>query len=250
MLHFRLLCLSCVLFLTTLLPDTLLSQNKKYYWQQEANYTMEVDVDVNTNRFTGKQRIRYKNNSPDVLHKAFFHLYLNAFQPGSEMDVRSRTIPDPDPRVADRIVNLKPDEIGYQKIIKLTQNNQPVKFEVNGTILEVDLAKPIRPGQSVTFMMEYEAQVPLQVRRNGRDNKEGIRLSMSQWYPKLCAYDEHGWHANPYVGREFYGVWGNFDVSLTIDASYVVAASGVLQNAKNIGHGYAPDPKEKPGKHT
>ena len=145
MLLFRPFCLSYVLVLLSLSPQSLISQSKKYYWQQEANYTMEVNMDVATNRFTGKQRIRYKNNSPDVLNKAFFHLYLNAFQPGSEMDVRSRTIPDPDPRVADRILNLKPDEIGYQKIIKLTQNNQPVAFEVNGTILEVDLAKPIRP---------------------------------------------------------------------------------------------------------
>ena len=126
------------------------------------------------------------------------------------MDVRSRTLPDPDPRVGERILHLDQDEIGYQKIRKLTQNGVPLNYGVIGTILEVMLAKPIMPGKTAIFEMEYEAQVPLQVRRNGRDNKEGIRYSMSQWYPKMCEYDQYGWHANPYIGREFYGVWGGF----------------------------------------
>lgn len=222
------------------------AQATRDYWQQEIEYKMDVQMDVMTNKFTGRQRICYKNNSPDILHKVFFHLYLNAFQPGSEMDVRSRTSPDADPRVADRILHLTPEEIGYQHIKKLTQNKKPLSFEVAGTILEVTLVKPILPGQSANFDMEYEAQVPLQIRRNGRDNREGIRYSMSQWYPKMCEYDKHGWHANPYIGREFYGVWGDFDVNITIDAAYTVAASGVLQNASEIGHGYAPEPRTKP----
>jgi hypothetical protein len=61
----------------------------------------------------------------------------------------------------------------------------------------------------------------------------------------MCEYDKNGWNANPYVGREFYGVWGNFDVKLTIDSKYLVAASGLLQNPKEIGFGYAPEPKSK-----
>src|SRR5688572_975287 len=247
---YQFVCLLNVVILLAYPISPAFSQSKKYYWQQQVHYKMDVRMDVNTNKFTGKQTIRYKNNSPDVLHNVYFHLYLNAFQPGSEMDVRSRTISDPDPRVGDRIFNLKPNEIGYQQIKKLTQNGQPLAFEVAGTILEVKLAKPISPGQSTTFVMDYEAQVPMQIRRNGRDNKEGIRYSMTQWYPKLCEYDEQGWHANPYIGREFYGVWGDFDVSLTLDAKYIVAASGTLQNAKEIGHGYAPEPKQKPAKLT
>jgi hypothetical protein len=241
---YRTLCLLGVVMILS--PRPVSGQSKKYYWQQQISYKMDVKVDVEKNQFTGKQTIRYKNNSPDVLTKVFFHLYLNAFQPGSEMDVRSRTLPDPDPRVADRILYLKPDEIGYQNIRRLTQNGIPLRHETVGTILEVDLARPILPGRSAEFVMEYDAQIPLQVRRNGRDNKEGIRYSMSQWYPKMCEYDPDGWHANPYIGREFYGVWGDFDVTITLDADYVVAASGVLMNAKQIGHGYAIEPANKP----
>lgn len=235
-----------ILFIMLVASVPLSAQSKKYYWQQQIGYKMDVHVDVNSNKFTGTQIIRYKNNSPDVLDHVYFHLYLNAFQPGSAMDVRSRTISDPDPRVGARIQQLKPDEIGYHHIKKLTQNGIPLQHETNSTILEVKLAKPLRPGQSAKFEMEYEAQVPVQVRRNGRDNKEGIRYSMAQWYPKMCEYDKYGWHAQPYIGREFYGVWGDFDVSITIDKNYVVAASGLLQNSRDIGHGYAPEPARKP----
>ena len=87
--------------------------------------------------------------------------------------------------------------------------------------------------------MEFEAQVPLQVRRSGRDNPgTGVRYSMSQWYPKLCEYDNDGWHPNQYVAREFYGVWGDYDVTINIDKTYKLGGTGVLVNANEIGWGY------------
>lgn len=208
------------------------------YWQQRVEYVMDIDFDVQKHRFKGKQKLTYYNNSPDVLDRVFYHLYFNAFQPGSMMDVRSRTIMDPDPRVRDRIAKLKEDEIGYHKVLSLKQNGKPVKYQVVGTVLEVELAEPIAPGKKAVFEMEFESQVPVQIRRNGRNNREGIDYSMAQWYPKMAEYDEQGWHAHPYIGREFYGVWGSFDVTIHIDSSYVVAATGVLQNPQEIGHGY------------
>lgn len=216
-------------------------------WQQKVKYVMDIDMNVETNQFTGKQKLEYWNNSLDTLTKVFYHLYFNAFQPGSMMDTRSRrqgTIQigrgaDWDPRVKDRIQNLKPDEIGYQKIISLKMNGRPQKFEVLETILEVKLDKPILPKSKVVFDMSFEAQVPLQVRRSGRDNPTTkVRYSMSQWYPKLCEYDYEGWHPTPYVGREFYGVWGDFDVNISIDKNYILGGTGYLQNASQIGYGY------------
>ena len=207
-------------------------------WQQRAEYEMEIDVDVETNKFTGTQTIKYTNNSPDVLDRVFYHLFYNAFQPGSMMDERSRTINDPDKRVGDRISKLGESEIGYQKVKTLTMNGKSCDFHTEGTILEVDLPVGIEPGKTVKLEMTFEAQVPVQIRRTGRDNKEGIRYSMTQWYPKLCEYDYQGWHAHPYVGREFHGVWGDFDVKIMIDKKYLVGASGQLQNAKKIGMGY------------
>lgn len=208
-------------------------------WQQRVAYKMDIQFDVTTHRFSGIQNLVYVNNSPDELNKVFYHLYFNAFQPGSMMDVRARTIPDPDSRVSGRIQALSEKEIGYQHIKSLKQNGLPVAFKVVGTILEVELNEPILPNTSAVFDMEFEGQVPLQIRRSGRDNAEGVDYSMAQWYPKMCAYDYQGWHANPYVGREFYGNWGDFDVTITIDKNYLVAASGYLQNPEAIGHGYA-----------
>lgn len=207
-------------------------------WQQRADYTMNIDFDVNTNRFKGNQKLVYYNNSPDTLHQVFYHLYLNAFQPGSMMDVRSRTIEDPDPRVKDRILNLREDEIGYQQVLSLKQDGKSVNYNVAETILEVNLKKPILPGKKAAFEMTFEAQVPLQIRRTGRDNAEGVRYTMTQWYPKMAEYDYEGWHSNPYIGREFHGVWSDFDVTINIDSSYVIGGSGYLQNPQEIGHGY------------
>lgn len=207
------------------------------YWQQHVDYTMEIDMDVKRFQYQGKQTLVYTNNSPDVLKRVYYHLYLNAFQPGSEMDVRSRTIKDPDGRVLDRISKLQPNEIGYIKVNSLTQNGTSLSYETVGTVLEVTLAQPIQPGEKVTFNMLFDAQVPKQIRRTGRDNAEGVALSMTQWYPKLAEYDFEGWHADPYIAREFHGVWGDFDVKITLDKDYVVGGTGYLQGEPRVKSG-------------
>ena len=206
--------------LITLLLLGLISLNisaQRTYWQQEIDYTMNIDVDTEKHQYKGDQKIVYTNNSPDELDRVYFHLYFNAFQPGSMMDVRSRTITDPDRRVGDRISKLSEDEIGYQRIRSLKQDGKEVKFTHDGTILVVDLNKPIKSGSKTTFEMVWDAQVPLQIRRSGWNNAEGVEFSMSQWYPKMAEYDYTGWNPNPYIGREFHGVWGDFDVKLSID---------------------------------
>ena len=237
------MCATC--FFVSGARTKLLNQDPGY-WQQHVDYAMEIDMDVNTFKFTGTQKLVYTNNSPDVLNKVYYHLYFNAFQPGSEMDVRSRTIADPSPKIGDRISKLNPDEIGYIKVNSLDQNGSPLKYETVGTVLEVALNNPIQPGEKVTFNMDFNGQVPVQIRRSGRNNKEGVALSMAQWYPKLAEYDDEGWHADPYIAREFHGVWGDFDVKLSIDKDYVVGGTGYLQGTpllkgnKKIHHFVAP----------
>ena len=222
-----------LILLTILNAHTIWAQADR--WQQRVKYIMEIDFDARHHQFTGTQRLTYYNQSPDGLDRVFYHLYLNAFQPGSAMDVNSRTIPDPDFRVFNRIAYLQPDEIGYQKVLSLKQDGQPLTWSVEGTILEVTLAQPVLPGDSTMLEMEFEAQVPIQIRRNGRDSEEGVDYSMAQWYPKICNYDYQGWHANPYIGREFYGIFGAFDVAITIDRDYIVAATGYLQSQEEAG---------------
>ncbi|MEZ4944198.1 MAG: M1 family metallopeptidase [Cyclobacteriaceae bacterium] len=224
-----LLALSCTLFA------------QDYRWQQRVEYKMNVALDVKTHKVTGDQELVYHNNSNDTLRKVYYHLYFNAFQPGSMMDVRSRNLPDPDGRVMDRISKLSKEEIGYQQVQSLKQDGQEVKYQIDGTILTVYLAKPILPRSKSVFAMKFEGQVPVQIRRSGRDNKEGIAYSMTQWYPKLAEYDFQGWHLDQYIAREFQGVWGDYDVTINIDPKFTIGGSGVLQNPNEIGHGYEDD---------
>ena len=221
--------------------STAFAQNQSY-WQQHVDYTMDVTMDVKTHQYTGTQQLVYTNNSPDALTRVYYHLFFNAFQPGSEMDARLQSIADPDGRMMEdkksRISTLSPEEMGYLHVTSLKQNGMSVDFKEVGTVLVVELETPIKAGEKATFDMVFNGQIPIQIRRSGRDSKEGVALSMSQWYPKLAEYDFEGWHADPYIAREFHGVWGNFDVKLTIDKTYTVGGTGYLQNPQEIGHGY------------
>ena len=221
------------------------------YWQQHVDYKMDVKMDVDKFQYSGTQELKYTNNSADTLKRVYYHLYYNAFQPGSEMDARLTSISDPDKRMVksfkgadgnlvkeSKISKLKSNEIGFLKVNNLKQDGIALQTKVVGTILEVDLAKPLLPGKSTLLTMNFDGQVPVMVRRAGRNSEEGVALSMTQWFPKMAEFDFEGWHADPYIGREFHGVWGNYDVKLTLDKSYTVGGTGYLQNPNEIGHGY------------
>ena len=214
----------------SLLISFIVSFNSYSYWQQRVEYKIKIDFDHKNHQFSGKQNLKYFNNSNDTINKVFFHLYFNAFQPGSMMDVRSRSLPDPDRRVMDRISKLNKNEIGFHEVNKIQQDGKNLRHNVQGTILEVELVDPLMPDESTDFYLEYFSQVPVQIRRSGRNNKEGIDYSMAQWFPKIAEYDRQGWHANPYIAREFYAPWGDFDVSISINKNYIVAATGILEN--------------------
>lgn len=200
------------------------------YWQQEVAYEMDIQLNVKKHQVDGQQRLIYTNNSPDTLRQVFYHLYFNAFKPGSMMDERAKQIPDPDKRIGRRIENLKKKEQGYHKVLSLTQDSIALSFSVSETVLRVKLNKPIPPGGSSIFDMVFKSQVPMQIRRSGRDNAEGIDYTMTQWYPKMAEYDESGWHPDPYVAREFYGVYGTYKVNITLDEDYKVGGTGTLKN--------------------
>ena len=206
------------------------------YWQQRVEYKISIDFDHKNHQFVGEQNLKYFNNSKDTINKVYFHLYFNAFQPGSMMDVRSRSLPDPDRRVMDRISKLSNNEIGFHKIKTIEQDGKSLIHHTQGTVLEVELANPLMPNESTDFYLEYFSQVPVQIRRSGRNNKEGIDYSMAQWFPKIAEYDENGWHANPYIAREFYAPWGDFDVSISINKNYIVAATGILESKKKVNN--------------
>ena len=161
------------------------------------------------------------------------------------MAVRIKTGKDKNHRFKIDIDSLLPNEEGFLNVFNLKQNGKKIKSEVSGTILEVSLGSPMPPKTSTLLTLEFTGQVPVMVRRAGRNSKDGIALSMAQWFPKMAEYDYDGWNAEPYLGREFHGVWGDYDVKISIDKDYVVAASGYIQNPDEVGHGYSASPKKK-----
>ena len=212
---------------------------KSQYWQQAVDYTMEVALDHKSATYSGVQKIVYTNNSPETLNKVFYHLYFNAFKPGSEMAVRQRSSADKNTRFKISLDSLAPNQAGYLRVSGLTQNGVLLNPIDSETILEVPLNSPIAPGKSALFELAFEGHVPDVIRRAGKNSREGVAFSMAQWYPKMAEYDREGWNADPYTGREFHGVWGDFDVKITLDKDFMVAASGYLQNAETIGKGYS-----------
>jgi len=215
-----------ILISSLIFSSSVFAQN---YWQQEADYNIFVDVNTKKDTYTGNQEIIYTNNSLDTLNKVFFHLYFNAFYPGSDMAERLDSGDDINTRFSVNINNLSQDEVGFLKVSNLKQDNVEVDSFVSDTILEVTLATPLLPGDSTVFTMNFEGKVPITIRRAGKNSPMGVRLSMAQWYPKISEYDYEGWNTAPYHGREYHGVWGNFDVTIKIHKDYIVAASGYLQ---------------------
>ncbi len=206
------------------------------YWQQQVEYQIDVRLDDQSHAVQGRLKVKYHNNSPDTLRRIFFHLYWNAFQPNSAYEQwvkRTR-----DPHTDAKILTLKPDEQGRMDIFTVQQNGVAIDYKVRETLMEVTLSRPLLPGDSDVLDVAWQGQVPLTIKRGGRNNSAGVAYTFTQWYPKICAYDRRGWHADPYIGREFYGDFGSFKVDITLPKKYVVAATGTLQNGDKIGYGY------------
>lgn len=230
------------------------------YWQQHVDYAMEIDVDATKFQYDGKMKLVYSNASPDDLSTVYFHLYYNAFQPGSAMDLRLQNIKDPDSRMMvtdkngqkmSKIALLQPEDIGFQKIQSIRQNGKNLNYSVQGTILKVDLNQVLKAGEKAVFELDWQAQIPSIIRRGGKKSAEGVDFSMTQWYPKMAHYDKEGWHLDEYIGREFVAPFGNYDVKINIQKDYIIGASGKLQNSNEVkGYEKNAQPKVKKDKTT
>lgn len=231
------------MLLLVLFASTWLNAQQKDYYQQYAKYKMDIEVDAPNFTYKGKQSISYTNNSPDELNVVYFHLYWNAFKPNSIMDRRvksqganadrrlmERTAAGPTSRLA----SILPEEEGAQNIKWIRQNGKTLRFEVQETIMKVFLAEPLAPNATTQFTMEWDAVIPKQIRRSGRNNSEGIDMTMTQWYPKIAEYDYDGWATFDYVGREFHAPFSDYEVNIQIDKDYVIGAGGTLLNPNEV----------------
>ncbi|SIS74547.1 hypothetical protein SAMN05421789_105198 [Kaistella chaponensis] len=227
------------LFILFSLIFSLSSAQQNAYYQQSAKYKMDIDVDAENFTYQGKQTLTYTNNSPDELTVVYFHLYWNAFKAGSMMDQRvGGQGKNGDSRLQkdgiSRLASIPKTEEGAQNIHWIKQNGKDLKFEIQETIMKVELATPIKPNSSTTFTMDWDAVIPMQIRRSGRNNREGIDMTVTQWYPKIAEYDYDGWATFDYVGREFHAPFSDFEVNIRIDKNYVIGAGGILENPLEV----------------
>jgi hypothetical protein len=207
------------------------------YWQQHVSYQIEATLLDSIHSLEGKLKVTYTNNSPDTLREIYFHLYNNAFRPGSMMHKRAQELNDQG--LLARFERYKsPADWGGYTINKVNVNGNDSRFIITGTVMKVTLSQPLAPKTQTTIGFNFFEQIPRQTRRNGWMNTDSIAYSMAQCYPKVCAYDREGWHNQEYISREFYGVWGEFDVKLTVPAKYCVAATGQVQNPDEVKWGY------------
>lgn len=209
------------------------------YYQQAAQYKMDIDVNAEQFTYKGNQTLNYSNNSPDELNVVYFHLYWNAFKPNSMMDQRvANQGKNGDSRLQkegiSRLASIPKNEEGAQNIHWIRQNGKELKFEIQETVMKVYLDKPIKAHSKTTFTMEWDAVIPQQIRRSGRNNREGVDMTMTQWYPKIAEYDYDGWATFDYIGREFHAPFADFDVTIKINKDYVVGAGGTLLNPKEV----------------
>ena len=202
------------------------------YWEQKADYDLKATIDTAGKRVNGSMMLRYTNNSPDTLHYIWIQTEQNAFKTGS---LNSYIFP-PNSRFG--ALNFEGGDV-FDKFDQLTgPTAKPVRKPLtprdNGTVARVDLAAPLAPGQTAMFDVAWHFLVP----EHGADRmgREGALYEIAQWYPRLCVYDDlRGWNTEPYLGQgEFYLEYGDYTLEVTVPAGYVVAATGSLENARDV----------------
>src|ERR1043166_2980901 len=201
------------------------------YWQQRVDYRISATLDPVRDVLQGRETIHYKNNSPDTLSYLWFFLEQNLCKPtsitnilnqpplvflGSSFDFSCQGFNGGGNLESIRIAGVEPKHTAY------------------GTTMRVDLPRPLAPGRAVDVDLAWHFSIPPMA--GGRMGHDGADYEIAQWYPRLCVYDDvRGWNHEPYIGAgEFYLEYGDFDVALSVPATYLVAATGELQNPEQV----------------
>src|SRR5213594_4719147 len=203
------------------------------YWQQRADYTLEASLDTATNVLRGRGRIYYVNRSPETLSSVWVQLDQNLFAPGSVSGILNQ----PPLLFAGGVVFDFSGKgfVGGVTVDRFPVGTQQLKTKVFGTMMRVELPRPLGPDLSVTFDIAWHFPIPPY--GAGRMGRVGSRFyELGQWYPRMAVYDDvHGWNTLPYLGAgEFYLEYGDFDVSLTVPAGFQLTATGMLANASAV----------------
>lgn len=199
------------------------------YWQNRADYDLHATLDTAERTLRGSMTMKYTNNSPDTLRFVWMQVEQNAFKDAS---LNSLIFPQ-----ASRF-GARGFEGGdvIQRIVETTApgKSTPLTTRVEGTMMKVELARPLAPHATATLSIDWHFLVP----EHGADRmgRDGSLYELAQWYPRVAVYDDvRGWNTEPYLGQgEFYLEYGNYSLAVTVPAGYIVAATGALQNAREV----------------
>lgn len=195
------------------------------YWQQQANYTIQVTLDDKKHTLRGQESIEYTNNSPDALSEVFVHLWMNAYR-NDQTAFAKQLARDQEGRA--RLKRFR--DHGFVDSLRFTVDDQPASYTVEGgdiDVIRLKLPKPIAPGGKAVLRTPFFVGLPEYISRGGHAGQDYM---ICQWFPKLAVYDRKGWHAFPYLDQgEFYADYGNYNVTITLPSTYIVGASGQLQ---------------------
>ena len=198
------------------------------YWQNRADYNIKANIDPATHVLTGTVEIRYTNNSPLPLDVLWMNLEQNRYRPDSRGVLSSGAAP-----------GGTTDGISLDSV-KLVQAKGEVAVQplISDTRAQITLPAPLRHGATTTLRIAYHYTIPKDPwggRTGWMDTPNGPIYSVAQWYPRMAVYDDlRGWDPLPYLAQEFYLEYGDFDYSVTVPASWIVAGSGELVNEAEV----------------
>jgi len=214
------------------------------YWQQQADYVINAELNDENQSITGAETITYHNNSPDVLTYLWLQLDQNLFDKESNTGkTKNTTIQDSiTTKTIAGELDLYDFDGGYKiKSVKAT-NGSDLHYFVNATMMRVDLPKPLKRGEAYSFHIEWSYNINDRMKVGGRSGLEyfpedkNYVYTIAQWFPRMCVYDDYvGWQNKQFLGRsEFATVFGNYKVKITVPADHIMAATGVLQNPTGV----------------
>lgn len=213
------------------------------YWQQQADYDIDVELDEENHRIIGSEKITYTNNSPDDLPYLWLQLDQNMRAEDSDTysTVTSQITGQMTARGLQSLVGYDFD--GGHKISAVTDssgNNLP--YTINKTMMRVDLPEPLRSGESITFQVDWSYNINDRLVISDRGGYEtfpedgNTLYTITQWFPRMAVYSDYeGWAHKQFLGSgEFALPFGDYKVRMTVPADHIVASTGVLQNPEEV----------------
>jgi hypothetical protein len=209
------------------------------YWQQRVDYAIRATLDTAARSLRGEARITYTNNSPDSLRYLWLQLDQNRFTSesrGSRISGQRERFGEGGAEGGMRILKVAQPAAAAARGRPAVPAAQ-LPWLVNGTVMKVDLPRPLPP--KARQVLDVSWSFPFGPNRNRMGIEEidgGVVYEVAQWYPRLAVYDDvRGWNTEQYYGQgEFYLEYGSFDVSVTLPASMIVAATGTLRNPAEV----------------